>query len=385
MSLREAFAFDPADPRVQADLHGAYRRLRDEFPVYRHPGGRLFALSRYEDVEWAFGEPELFASSGVDESKELLPMMIYMEPAQQSPLRALVSRAFTPRRIAGLEAQIRRTTRELFDGWSGEDCGDLMRDVALQLPNRIIAELIGIPAERRGAFLHHTEALISGPGNKGGIARPAAGIYAEFETLLAERSNAPRDDLMSALIAAECGGARLDTQQLLGFCFLLIVGGSDTTTNLIGNGAVLLAQHPEQRDWVAADPARLPGAIEEMLRFESPVQSQPRRPVRDVALRGETIPRNVRLLLLIGAANRDERHWPDPDRFDASRAPTRHLAFGRGAHHCLGSALARLEARIAFEELLTRHPRFALAAPPIWAPSRWARHHPAIPLKLRAN
>ena len=145
---------------------------------------------------------------------------------------------------------------------------------------------------------------------------------------------------------------------------------------------MLLAQHPEQREWLCEDPTRIPTAIEEVLRFESPVQSQPRRPIRDVTLHGETIPRDCRLLLLLGSANRDEREFRDPDRFDVSREIRRQTAFGRGIHHCMGSALARLEARVALEELLERYPHYVLEREPVWAHSRWARSHSAIPLRL---
>ena len=373
--------FDPEDARVHADLHATYRRLRDEHPVYCDPEGRFVAISRFEDCWGALGDHDTFASSGVEESRVLLPMMIYMERAAHDPLRALLSRAFTPRRVEALEGPIRATVRELLDGLG--ERADLMHDFALLLPNRVIASLIGIPPERREAFLEHTEALIEvGPRGKHDIAKPAAGIYAEYAKLLAERRAEPRDDLMSALLAAEIEGKRLGDDALLGFCFLLVVGGSDTTTNLIGNALTLLAKHTDQRALLRDDPARIPNALEEVLRFESPTQSQPRRPVHEVSLHGQTIPRDCRLLILLGAANLDEREFPDAARFDVSRRMKRHLAFGHGIHHCLGSALARLEARVALEEILERHPDYALLEEPGWAHSRWARSHPRIAVSL---
>jgi cytochrome P450 len=378
-----AFAFDPEDARIHEDLHAIYHQLRDEHPAYVHPQRRIAALSRFEDVWEAFGDHETFSSSNVEEAQVLLPMMIYQERAQHDPLRALVSRAFTPRRVAELEPRVRRIVRDLLDELGRGDRAELMHQLALPLPNRVIAELIGIPPERRDAFLACTEKLIEvGPRGKHDIVEPAAGIYAEYRQLLDERRDDPRDDLMSALLQAEIDGERLSQDALLGFCFLLVVGGSDTTTNLIGNAGVLLAEHPEQRQWLCQDPARIPSAIEEVLRFESPVQSQPRRPIRDVVLHGETIPKDCRLLLMLGAANRDGREFDDPDRFDVSREIRRHLAFGRGIHHCLGSPLARLEARVALEELLARYPRYVLEREPGWAHSRWARSHPEIRVRL---
>ena len=377
------FVFDPEDPGVHADLHAHYRTLRDEHPVYRHPSGKLWALSRYADVEAALMDPARFRSGGVQEANALLPMIVYMDGVRHDALRNLVSKVFTPRRIQELEPRVRATARALLDSWSGKDRGDLMLDFALQLPNLIISELIGIPEERRHAFLECTEALIRvGAAGAEDIRNPAAGIYGEFSRLLDERRAERRDDLMSALIDAEIDGQRLSQDELLGFCFLLVVGGSDTTTNLIGNGVVLLAGHPEQRDWLTEDASRIPGALEEILRFESPTQSQPRRPTEDITLHGETIPEGVRVVLLLGAANLDERRWPDAERFDITREVGWHLALGKGVHYCLGANLARLEARVAFEEFLERHPNYELAESPAWAPSRWARHHPTIPIRL---
>ncbi len=374
--------FDP-DRTDHDRLYETYRRLRDEAPVYHLPGTDVWALSRFDDVQEALGLPEVFASSGVQEDQLLLPMLIFKEPKEHHPLRALVSRAFTPRRVDALEPRVRATVDELLDTFQGRDTADLMQEFALQLPNRIIAELIGIPDERRGEFLHWTEALIRvGPGAEVTIQKASAGIYSVFTTLLAERRTEPRDDLMSALLAAEVQGRQLSDEELLGFCFLLIVGGSDTTTNLIGNLAALLAEHPDQRDQLAADPTLIPNAIEETLRFESPTQNQPRRPVEPVERQGVTIPAGVRLLLVFGSANHDERVFDDPERFDVTREIEWHLAFGRGVHHCLGASLARMEARIGIGELLRRHPRFELAEKATWAPSRWARHHPALPLRL---
>jgi len=188
---------------------------------------------------------------------------------------------------------------------------------------------------------------------------------------------------MSALLDAEIDGERLSQQELLGFCFVLIVAGNDTTTNLIANGAVLLAEYAEQRRMLAQDPSLLDGAIEEMLRYEAPAQALPRRLTRDAVLHGQTLRKGEQLFLLWGSANRDEREFEDGDRFDVRRRIKRHLAFGQGIHFCLGKSLARLEARVAFEELLARAPAYELAGPAPWLPSMWARAHARVPIALR--
>ena len=189
---------------------------------------------------------------------------------------------------------------------------------------------------------------------------------------------------MSALVDAEIDGERLGDEEILGFCYQLIVAGNDTTASLIGNGVVLLAQHPEQRAALVADPTGIPAAVEEMLRFETPAQALPRCAMTDIEMEGEKIPKGSRVLLVWAAANRDEREFPDPDRFDVARGASRHLALGHGIHFCLGASLARLEARVAFEELLGALPEYRLAAEPEWIVSRWARAHPEIPVEFQS-
>jgi cytochrome P450 len=212
------------------------------------------------------------------------------------------------------------------------------------------------------------------------IVEPSERIYEEFALLLDERARRRAGDLMSALLDAELDGERLGRDEILGFCYQLIVAGNDTTTSLIGNGAVLLAEHPDQLRLLAREPGRIPAAVEEMLRYESPAQALPRRARRDLELHGVRIPADVRVLLVWAAANLDPREFAEPERFDVRRTIRRHLALGHGIHSCLGASLARLEARVAFEELLAAVPEFALEARPGWITSRWARAHPAVPI-----
>jgi cytochrome P450 family 130 len=370
------FVYDPSRADFQARIYESYRALRDQHPVYVDPQGRFFALSRFEDVRNAASDPQAFSSEGTSLGVGLLPHIQVMDPPRHDRLRRLVTVAFTPRRTSGMEPRVREIARGLLDQFAGKGRADLMADYARHLPSRVIGDMIGVPPERREAFLHWTESMVAvadGETQAGNIRDAAANIYAEFARLLDERRRERRDDLMSALLDAELDGERLTQEELLGFCFVLIVAGNDTTTNLIANGAILLAQHSDARRELCADPAGLDDAIEEMLRCESPAQSLPRRATRALTLHGVEIPEGAEVALVFGAANRDEREFPDPDRFDVHRRFRRHLAFGQGLHFCLGANLARLEARVAFDELLARIPDYALAEEPRWVTSVWAR------------
>lgn len=374
--------YDGHAPALQTALYEIYRKLRDHDPIHRDAHHDQYVATRYEDVAAILQDPDTYSNAGVAESKLLMPMIVYMDNPRHKSLRALLSRVFTPNRVAALEPFIRESTRRLLDESAKTPQCNFMRSFASQLPSIVICDLIGVPEARRQAFLECTEAMIETGPKSHPIAEPAGKIYRQFETLLAQRRAEPRDDLMSALLDAEVDGEGLSEQELLGFCFNLILGGTDTTMNLIGNGTVLLAAHPEQRRTLAEDPSRIPEAIEEMLRIESPTQTLPRRTTREVELHDKTIPAESRVLVCYGAANHDERVFEDPDVFDIDKNRVRHLAFGLGAHHCLGASLARLEARIAFEELLARHPDYVVRDDGGWVTSRWARSHPRVDLEL---
>jgi len=371
-----AFVYDPASPDFADRAHDVYRELRDEHPCYHSPARGFYAVSRFEDVRRVANDPQLFSSERTSISIGILPMVQQLDPPRHDALRTLVRRAFTARRVAAMEPRVREITRELVDSFAEDRRCDLLHAFAAQLPSRVIGELIGVPPERREAFLEWTESMVaSGP-----IGDAPRNIYTEFSKLLAERREERRDDLMSALLDADLDGRRLTEEELLGFCFVLIVAGNDTTMNLIANGAVALAQHPDQRRLLAEDPSRIPAAVEEMLRYESPAQALPRRATRQVTLHGVTIPADAEVMLVWGAANRDEREFEGPERFDIARPIRRHLGFGQGIHFCLGAHLARLEARVAFEELLARIPDYRLAAEPRWVTSAWARAYQGVPI-----
>ena len=384
MSAR--FVYDPSRPDFQEHAHAIYRTLRMAHPVYHNSEAGFWALSRFEDVRAAAADPATFSSEGTDTSQGLLPMIQALDPPRHDALRQLVSKAFTARRMADMEPEIRRIARELIDGFAAKGETDLLAAFARHLPSRVIGAMLGVPHERRERFLEWTEAMVEaqpGRSNAEAIRHPARRIYEEFARLLGERRAERHDDLISALLDAEIDGQRLGEDELLGFCFVLIVAGNDTTTNLIANGAVLLADHPDQRKLLADDPGRIPAAVEEMLRFEPPAQALPRVVRREVALHGATIPEGALVRLVWASANRDEREFPDPDRFDVTRSAPRHLGFGHGVHFCLGAHLARLEARVAFEELLARIPDYELAERPGWLTSIWARAHDAVRVRYQ--
>jgi len=378
-----SFVYDPYVPQFQQHSHAVYRRLRDDYPVYHNEERGFWAISRFDDVWQATTQVEALTTEGIEETETLLPMLNFLDPPRHDRLRQLVARAFTLRRIGEMEPRVRRLARELLDTFDGRGEIDLVTSFAEPLPGRLIAEMIGVPLDRREKFLGHTRKMLATNPDisiTDAIREPSERIYEEFAQLLDERRRTPADDLMSALLDAEIDDERLTDEEILGFCYQLIVAGNDTTTALIGNGTVLLAQHPEQRKLLCEEPQRIPAAVEEMLRFEPPAQALPRRSRRTYTLHDVTIPRDERVLLVWAAANLDDREFREPERFDVTRDARRHLAFGHGVHFCLGASLARLEARVAFEELLARFPRYRLAEEPDWVGSRWARAHPGIPL-----
>jgi cytochrome P450 len=381
MSLTAAeFRYDPTAPGFQDDRSAIYRVLRDEHPVYFDAEHQQYALSRFEDVWWAVHAWETF-SSDVAEAQSLLPQMIYFDPPRHTALRALVSRAFTPRRIAAAEESVRTTARVLLDEIAERGGCELQHEYAAILPSVAIARMIGIPDEHVPDFRSWTESFIEITGPED-FAEAAGKIYALFNELLEERRARPRDDMMTALLEAEIDGERLTDDERLGFCLLLVLAGNDTTSSLIGSGTALLARHPDQRALLVREPRRWPGAIEEMIRLEAPAQVLPRTATVDVERHGVTIPAGSRVMLVWGAANLDDREFTDPERFDVTRTIRRHLGFGHGVHFCLGASLARLEAKVAFEEWHARFPTYELDGEPERVPSWWARAHRRVPVRI---
>lgn len=350
----------PFDPAFLADPYPFYKRLRDEDPLH-HAATDTWLLSRYDDVLGALRDHDRFSSSPMNMGAPGFKFLIGSDPPDHTRLRRLVNRPFHPAAIATLEPRIRSICDDLLvDFFEANERGeaDLIQHLGYPLPVIVIAELLGIPAERRADFKRWSDAMLGGLSED--FDRAAGGgaameMFAYFNEVIADRRSNPGEDLISLLV----GGAEpLSNEELLMFCMLLLVAGNETTTNLISNGAVALFDQPEAVARLRAEPRLIPAAIEEALRFDAPVQSLMRETTTEVTLHGVTLPKRTLVTILYGAANRDERKYPDPDRFVVDRfAGTKtadHVGFGGGIHFCLGAPLARLEAKVVAHALFTR-------------------------------
>lgn len=355
--------FDPADPEFSRTSVERYREIRNGSPLYRDPEGRFVALSRFEDVRAAASDWESFSNVGKQQSPHVKPTMNSLDPPRHSQVRALISRGFTPRRVGELEPTIRTAARELISKILQRGEGDALSDFAAILPSVVMGRLIGLSDEDVPVCRELTDRFMRQIGAHTADG-PAVQSYEIFQRLIDHRSDEPRDDLMSALISAEVDGEHLTNDELLGFGWLLLVGGNDTTTNLIGNGLELFNRHREVRQLLTDDPLLIGDAVDEVLRFASPTNSSPRIATRDVQTPHGMIEEGSRVLLLWRAANLDEREFVEPDRFDVLRRPSRQIALGHGVHYCMGAALTKLEARIAWEEWLSAMPDYELTEEP---------------------
>jgi cytochrome P450 len=366
--------YDPYDVGINADPYPVLRRLRDEAPLYANERYGFFALSRYEDVERALVDRDTFVS-GRGNVLELIKAntqqppgtLIFEDPPMHTSHRALLSRVSTPRRMAALEPQIREFTARCLDPLVGAGGFDFVADLGAQVPMRVIGMLLGIPDEDQQTIRDHVDSgLRTEPGkpmrfSEGAKWSPGSRLTEIFEDYIDWRERHPSDDVMTALLTAEFEDERGVTRRLTRDEILLYINvvagaGNETTNRLIGWAGKTLADHPDQRRELANDRSLVNGAIEELLRFESPGPIIARYVARDVELHGQTVPEGSAILLLVGAANRDERRFPDGDRFDIHRAPGPRLAFGYGIHYCLGAALARLEGQIVVDEVVKRFP-----------------------------
>lgn len=374
-------AYDANDPQFLSDPADYYRWLRDEQPVHHHASGSIL-VSRYQDVLDATLDWKTYSSkSPVSKLKH----MASMDPPEHDRLRTSVARFFAPARIAALEPMIREICRAQLECLADRDRVELVADFSSVFPSRVIHRILGIPSALDDALRHAALAI--------GGARDSAALSLAMQELeavtrqLGETSLA--EDLAGILriLKGESGSARLGEDQIRGVCSNLVLAGTDTVTNLIGNGLVLLERHPEARRALRQQPSLIPKAIEEMLRIESPVQSLARRTTRDHVLHDVGIPAGSEIRLMWGAANRDDREFERADLFDIERNPRRarpHLALGHGIHFCLGAGLARLEARVAFEELLSAWPDYQVDESALARlPSLWVRAWERIPLQIR--
>ena len=332
-----------------------YRSMREAQPVYYNPQYHYWQVFRYEDVQRVLSDYTSFSSvfGGGDQGHDpLSSSLISMDPPRHRQLRNLVTQAFTPRSVAQLSERITTIVNQLLDQVAVTGHMDIIDDLAYPLPVIVIAEMLGIPQEDRPRFKVWSDAAVGAAYPEEG--NPQAEMSAYFLNMIAQRSRESKDDLISALLAAQIDGQHLNQRELLGFCVLLLVAGNETTTNLIGNALLCFDEYPQVMEQLRSEPELVPGAIEEVLRYRSPVQYMYRRAVANVTIRDHEIQPGQMVLARIGSANRDEAQFPNPDHFDIRRTPNRHIAFGHGIHFCLGAPLARLEARIALTILLER-------------------------------
>jgi cytochrome P450 len=370
----EPLTWDPLDPSFKTDPHPIWRRLRDEAPLYRNETYDFWALSRYDDVLAASLDPRTFSSAHgtvleqmSEEPMDTIHMMIFMDQPEHTVFRRLVSRAFTVRRMAELEPQIRSLCSDLLDAQRGRGGFDFVADFGALVPANVIAMLLGVPPEDRDEVRETIDGIFHlepGAGMLNDVSLAAMlKLHEYIGAQLVERQTRPRDDMLTDLLNAEVAepdGSRrtLTLEESTNFGILIVSAGTETVARLLGWAGHTLAAHPDQRAELAADATLIPHAIEELLRYEAPSPVNGRWTTAPVELYGTEIPPNSKILMLTGSAGRDERAFPDPDRFDIHRQFDQHVTFGYGIHFCLGAALARLEARIAIDEILSRFPEW---------------------------
>lgn len=378
---------------MRRDPFPLYAQLRAASPAFQVPGTEMWMLFDYASVKRALTDTDAFSSDASTPAGPSPDWMVFTDAPRHTRMRALVLRAFTPRAIAALEPRIREISQGLVSAAVAKGEFDLIADVAGPLPVTVIAEVLGVPADDRDRYLGWVEAISGLAEVIGGARREAAGqaymaarddMRAYVDAALAARRRAPRNDLLSRLIAPpEDGGEPLSDEDVFGFFQLLIFAGTETTVNLIGNAVICLSDHPAARAEVAADPALNPGMLEEVLRFRPSAVFAFRETRREVEIAGATIPKGRLVLPVVAAANRDPTVFADPETFDIRRTPNPHIAFGHGAHFCLGAALARLEGRIALEQLLAAAPDLEIAQAEPWAPRAGLMVHGAQSLRVR--
>ena len=380
LTLADVDLFDP-DNFIDGVPHHFFKLLRKEAPVYRHPesgGPGFWALTKYDDIVTTSMDPATFSSEQMgtnipdppqDSLTFLRMIMLNMDPPKHTKYRRLVSKGFTPKIVQGMEPHVRKTANEIIDRVAARGECDYVTDIAAELPLQVILELMGVPVEDRHLVFDWSNRMIgfddpdyqTSP-EQGRAAATDMFMYAN--QLAVDRKRAPRDDVISTLMRAEMDGEGLTEGEFNAFFVLLSVAGNETTRNLTSGGMLALIEHPAQRDRVLAEPGLLPLAVEEMLRWVTPVIYFRRTVMRDTEIRGQKIPEGDKVAMYYGAANRDEDVFPNGDVFDVSRNPNPHVTFGPGgSHFCLGASLARLEIRVMFEELLLRLPGIELTGP----------------------
>ncbi len=390
------------DPEVLADPYPLYHRLRAEDPVHWDPYLHAWVVTRYADVVTVFQRfsadrtptPEGLAALGLETlapiARVMVRQMLFLDPPAHGRLRGLASKAFTPRRVEALRSHVQAITDGLLDSARAVGAGrmDLIADLAYPLPAIVTAEMLGVPASDRDQLKAWSEDFAEVLGNfqhnpdrAPRVLRSVAEMGAYFRDAVRDHRVRPRDDLISAFLAAEQDGDRLSEEEIVANLIVVMVGGQETTTNLIGNGLLTLLRHPDELEKLRADLSLIPSAVEELLRYESPSQHTARLAPDDVELGGKHIRKRQAVIVVMGAANRDPERFPDPDRLDLARTDNRHVAFAWAAHFCFGAPLARLEGQIAFDTVLRRLPDLRLEPSPlVWRENLGLRGLTALPV-----
>ena len=381
--------FDPYDPTIVDDPYPTYATLRRESPVYYGASHDFWALTRFADVKQALGDHETYCSSegllvikATDdfEAPEFPPgNMLLMDPPEHTAYRKVVNRKFLQRTVAEMEAQVRDVANMLVDRFIERGSCELVGEFTAALPAIMFGRQLGIPDDAWEQFQHWSAALVSPAPTPEAMAEhhhAAEAVSAMFIDLLAEKRAHPADDLLTELAIGTVDGAPLSEAEFVGFAIAMLIAGNDTTSNLLANAMWLLAVHPDQRRLLLEDPARIPNAVEEILRFEPPVHGLARTVTRDVELDGHHLEQGKKVLLLFASANRDELEFDEPDRFDVTREFESHLSFGFGIHYCIGIHLGRLEGRVGIETLLARLGEYELATDDI----HWRQAIPTRPM-----
>jgi cytochrome P450 len=387
------------DHEVLANPYPLYHRLRSEDPVHWDPFLHEWVVTRYEDVVTVFKHfsaqrtptPEQLIELGLTVLKPfaqvMVRQMVFLDPPAHARIRGLASKAFTLRRVEELRAHIQEITDSLLDAVQTKGCMDVIADLAYPLPAIVTAEMLGVPVADRDQLKEWSEDFAEllgnfqyNPDRAPRLLRSVEEMCAYFRAAIQEHREHSRDDVINALVTAEQDGDCLTEEEIVANCILVMVGGQETTTNLIGNGMLALLRHPDQLEKLRADPSLIPSAVEELLRYESPIQHTARLAPYDVMLSGKTIGKHQTVIAVMGAANRDPEQFYEPDRLDICRQGNRHVAFAYGSHFCFGAPLARLEGQIAFETTLRRMPNLSLQRGPItWRGNLDLRGMTALP------
>lgn len=393
--LSQAPVFEPRSGPSWRDPFPMYAALRDHDPVHHVADGDYWVLSRHADVFAAARDAATFSSAqgltftygeierlGLQHARP----MVMLDPPEHTAFRRLVARGFTPRQVVEIEPVVRAFVVERVERLRSAGGGDVVAELFKPLPSLVVAHYLGVPEADRSAFDRWTEAIVAANAEGDLLdAIDAVGeLFGYFSALIERRRTDPGDDTISHLLAADPDAEPVDVVAVLGFAFTMVAGGNDTTTGLLGGAADLLTRHPDQRAVLVDDPGAIPDAVEELLRLTSPVQGLARTTTREVEVGGRAIPEGRKVLLLYASANRDPREYgADAEDLDVRRCPEKIMSFGYGSHHCLGAAVARLQGRVALEELLARMPRFSVDSDAAeYAPGHYVRRFKTLPISV---